>query len=127
MSTLDTLTLDGWQLDYFTGLALGYDMQVSLSEVAYRTASSFSPTRGDSDLMPVLMRMQTIMQMSRLEPWQARAKGCSAFAGGESLPVAVCRALVLGRWGSTVELAATPGGDCVGSYVNDSNSCEDLF
>lgn len=119
MSKLDTLTLDGWQLDYFTGLALGHDMQVPMSEVAYLAGGAdFTPIDGGADLMPVLERMQTIMQMSSLEPWQARAKGCSVFAGGESLAVAVCRALVLGRWGSVVEMAGAAAA---------SDSCEDLF
>ena len=121
MQQLDVLTLDGWQLDYFTGLALGHDMLISNdgagpAYLAHRTTSAFSPSvLNDSDLMPVLQKMRVIMKSAWQGEWLARADGCNAYATGTSLAQAVCRALVLGRWGSTVEL------------VGSVDLCEDLF
>lgn len=120
MLTLDTLTLDGWHLDYFTGLALGYEMLISNygAGPAYRadrTTSAFEPISNPYDLMPVLLQMRSIMRgPDGKDDWMVRADGCFDFARADALPVAVCRALVLGHFGATVSL---PGDD----------SCEDLF
>lgn len=103
MSTLDTLTLDGQQLDYFTGLAMGYEMF---------DGHPYKPSLGGNDLTDVLLKMRVIMKGAWRGEWLARADGCNAYATAQTLPVAVCRAVVLGRWGSTVESV---------------DLCEDLF
>ena len=121
MSTLHTLTLDGWQLEYFTGLALGYEMVIANEGAgpAYLAVSQFrayEPTRNPTDLFAVLMEMASVMQCAtRGERWSARAVGHHTFAHGETLSVAVCRALVLRKFGLTVSLPGAVDG------------CEDLF
>lgn len=121
MATLDTLTLDGWQLDYFTGMALGYAMLISNNGAgpayrANRQQSAYEPSNNSHhDLMPVLLAMRSIMRgPDGKDDWMVRADGCFDFARADALPVAVCRALVLHTFGVSVSL---PGAD----------SCEDLF
>lgn len=113
MQTLDVLTLDGQQLDYFTGLALGYEM---FDGHPYKPSlgdnDMYKPSLGGNDLTDVLLKIRVIMKGARCGEWLARADGCNAYATAQTLPVAVCRAVVLGRWGSTVELV---------------DLCEDLF
>lgn len=123
MSTpLDTLQLDGWHLDYFTGLALGYEMEIPNSGAgpAYRKGwghRSFAPTFNgiSADLHPVLLKMTTLMRgADGNTDWMARAERCFHFARGNTPAVAMCRALVLSIFGKTVLLPV-------------ADDCEDLF
>lgn len=116
MPNLDVLTLDGWPLDHYTGLALGYEMLASNDGVgpaywAFDTSRAYSPTEIAYDLMPVLQQMATVLQM---EPgrWQARATGCNVFGVGSTVSVAVCRALVVARMGLVVPAVGAPVPDC---------------
>ncbi len=131
-TSLDVLTLDGWRLDYFTGLALGYEMLISLSDVAYKVGGDdFSPTADGQDLMPVLLRMRTVMKgADGNTDWMARAEGCEVFARGPLPEIAICRALVLSKFGEIVKLPCGALRVSVSSYKNDSDvadNCEDLF
>ena len=123
---LDTLTLTGWQLDYFTGLALGHGMLISNDGAgpAYLADSQFrayEPSRNPTDLFAVMQRMATMIQMGtagkQSTMWTARAVGSTLFAADPALSVAVCRALVLSVLGPVVSL---PGVTCVAD-------CGDLF
>jgi hypothetical protein len=106
MPNLDVLTLTGWHLDYYTGVALGYEMF---------EGHPFTPTTSGGDLGVVLERMTTILQMGPGR-WQARVTGGNVFAPGLTVQVAVCRALVRHVLGATVP--------AIGGSVAD---CEDLF
>lgn len=104
--TLDTLTLTGCQLDYFTGLALGYTMVEQ---------DPFKPTTNPANLITALLQMRTLMRGANgSDDWQARADGCTLFAAGKTPNESVCRALVYRKFGTTVTLP-------------DASGCEDLF
>ncbi len=122
MQLLDVLTLDGWLLDYFTGLALNCDMVVSNGGAgpAYRAKDltrAFEPCLIPNDMLPVLNKMTTVLRMPG-SGWQARAYGSSTFADGPTVSVAVCRALVVGEFGVNVPHPAP---------VAVPADCEDLF
>lgn len=127
-TTLDTLQLDGWQLAYFTGLAMGYPMQMSTPGPDDQV-----PTVGGIELLPVLLKMRTVMKgADGKAAWMARAEGCEEFARGDSPAVAMCRALILVKFGKTVVLHGAQMDMGVCSYTNDSmtpgaTDCEDLF
>ena len=109
MSTLDTLTLDGRQLDRYTGLALGYEMF---------DGHPFTPTTSYDDLSVVLLQMRSVSRgPDGKNDWMVRADGCMLFARSTSLPVAVCRALVLAKFGAYICLPVAVAPD----------ACEDLF
>ena len=136
MQKIDVRTLDGWRLDYFTGLALGYEMLIpnngaGPAYLARCTGRAFEPSRNLSDAEPVLARIRTLMQRTGPDLWQARANECSEFANGDMPTVAMCRALVLHKLGAEVSLpgksAASPRISCADSYQSDSADCEDLF
>lgn len=131
---LDTLQLDGWQLDYFAGKALGNKMLISNdgagpAYLATDTSQAFEPCSRPDHLYPVLLRMKTILApASEGKPWEARAAGSDKFAAGATIEQAVCRALVLKVFGPTVEMrdvsalaeGPTPAPDTPAA-------CDDLF
>lgn len=90
---METATLEGDQLDHFTGLALGIDRP------------EFKPSSDPRDARPVLLLIRTLMHCAdRVGDWQARADGCGLFARGPTPEIAICRALVLAKIGTRVEL-----------------------
>jgi hypothetical protein len=124
---LNTLELEGWPLDFFTGKALGHEMLVSNggggpAYLAGHPRQAFEPSRRPDHLHQVLLRMTTVLRHTpggKPETWQARAIGSERFAGDVELPVAVCRALVLHVFGNTVD---APEG-----VAPAADECEDLF
>lgn len=132
---MNTLQLDGWQLDYFTGLALGHEMLISNdgtgpAYIGSRTDTPFEPSCRAMDMHHVLLRMASVLRgADGNKDWMARAAGCSTFARGPDPAVAVCRALVLHVFGLRVELPSGQTGTDSVSYKNDSvsDACDDLF
>lgn len=113
--------LEGWQLDYATGLALGYKMLYSDGGTgpAYRddrTDRAYQPAESPDDLYAVLLRMSSILHrhVEGSPPvWFARAEGVGiSFASGSSIGIAVCRALVWRVLGVVVDLPDLPIDDC---------------